>query len=124
MPPPMAAIVGPTVARLLDELFKVLTVSNVTAVVAIVISFLAWRIARRSAGIAARAAAYEYAIRLQIRDQQIAAVNGPADVFRYSAQLVNVGPKPVRIDRVYIDYGGETLDTSWHHVVDGLSDMP
>jgi hypothetical protein len=45
-------------------------------------------------------------------------------VFRYSAKLVNVGLKPLRIERVYIDYGGETIDRSWHAVVDGLSDIP
>lgn len=62
---------------------------------------------------------YDYATRLQIEDEQIYGSGHGPDVFTYSAQLANMSSKPVEIDRIYVDYGGETLDTSWHFHVEG-----
>jgi len=46
------------------------------------------------------------------------------EVFSYSAELVNLGIKPVEIDRIYIDYGGDRLEASWHFHVEGNSRIP
>jgi hypothetical protein len=100
---------------------------NITGVVALILSSLAWRAAKRASRRAERAEVYDYAVRLQVRDEErgLGQRNTPQFfLLRYSAAVVNVGLKPVRIETVYIDYGGETFDTSWHHVVDGRSDVP
>ena len=110
---------------------EVATVANlislaalVVALLALLVSYLTRRDSRRATDIAARAEKYDYAVRLQVRDERNEEVNGPVDLFRYSATLVNGGLKPVRIDRVYVDYGGETLNTSRHFVIEGVSDIP
>lgn len=98
--------------------------AGLVSLLAFVVSLLAWRTSRRATDIAARAEEYDYAIRLQVRDEQSQVLNGPEDMFRYSAKLINGGLKPVRIDRVFVDYGGDTRETSWHAEIDGLSDVP
>jgi hypothetical protein len=114
---------APTVANLIagGALF--------VSVLALVVSILAWMTSRRATDIASRAERYDYAVRLQVREEW----NDPPpiseklrgdEVFRYSAKLVNGGLKPVRIERVYFDYGGKTPTTSLHFVADGMSDIP
>jgi hypothetical protein len=98
--------------------------TNVTGVIALILSYLAWRTAKRASRRAERAEVYDYAVRLQVRDEEIAAVRTPQVLFRYSAAVVNAALKPARIEHIYIDYGGETFETSWHRVVDGRSDVP
>jgi hypothetical protein len=52
----------------------------------------------------------DYAVRLQVRDEEprLALLRTPQVLFVYSAAVVNVGLKPVRIENIFIDYGGET----------------
>jgi hypothetical protein len=99
---------------------------NVTGVIALFLSYRAWRIAQRASRRAERAEVYDYAVRLQVRVEEpgLGVLRTPQALYSYSAAIVNVGLKPVRIEHIYIDYGGETFDTSWHRVVDGRSDVP
>ena len=97
---------------------KILTIG--LSVLAFIVSILAWWTARKAAAVAARTAKYDYTVRLQIRDEIIEA----GMQFAYSAKLVNAGLKPVRIDRVIVDYGGQELEKCWHAVIDGRSDIP
>ena len=99
--------------------------SLAVSVLALIVSFLAWRNARKATALAVGAQEYDYAIRLQVRDEQnIDHGSAGPDVFTYSAKLVNGGMKPVRIERIYIDYGDKAMDKSVHHVIDGVSDIP
>ena len=93
------------------------------SVLAVIVSILALRTARKGAAVAARSAKYDYTVRLQIQDEKIAANQSEKQVLGYSAKLVNAGLKPVRIDRMFIDYGGQVLDRCFHAVIDGKSDI-
>jgi hypothetical protein len=96
----------------------------IISLVALIISLVSTGIAVVSLRRSRQIQEYDYATRLQIEEEEIRALGpGPEDVFSYSAQLVNFGLKPVEIDRVYVDYGGDTLDTSWHFHVEGNSHM-
>jgi hypothetical protein len=98
---------------------------NITGVIALIVSYLAWRTAQRASRRAERTEMYDYAVRLQVRHDWSAPPRvSPFVLFSYSAAMVNVGLKPVRIENIFIDYGGETFDTSWHRVVDGRCDVP
>jgi hypothetical protein len=96
----------------------------IISLVALIISLVSTAIAVVSFRRSRQIQEYDYATRLQIEEEEIRAGGpGPEDALSYSAQLVNFGLKPVEIDRVYIDYGGDTLDTSWHFHVEGNSHM-
>jgi hypothetical protein len=96
----------------------------IISLVALIISLVSTAISVVSFRRSRQIQEYDYATRLQIEEEEIRAGGpGPEDAFGYSAQLVNFGLKPVEIDRVYVDYGGDTLDTSWHFHVEGNSHM-
>lgn len=61
---------------------------------------------------------FEYAPRLQLINMKQAFSTGK--VFDFAAGLKNYGVKPVKIDRVYMDYGSkEYPDKRLHHEIEG-----
>lgn len=66
---------------------------------------------------------YDYATRLQLEDEDIQG-NGQEDVFRYSANLVNLGIKPIQVDHIYVDYGGESDSSYSKFHVEGRFHLP
>lgn len=63
---------------------------------------------------------FDYATRLQLGDEEIIDGGlGALDVFSYSAQLENHGLKPVQVEGVYIDYGGDSPESCFKHNVEG-----
>ena len=101
-----------------------MTLPVIISLVSLIVSMISMAIAVASFRRTRQAQAYDFATRLQIENEEIrGAGHRPEDVFAYSAHLVNHGLKPVEIDRVYIDYGGDTLETSWHFHVDGNSQI-
>jgi hypothetical protein len=104
------------------EILSQVTPTTIIPLVSLIISLLSAAIAVASFRRSRQIQEYDYATRLQIEQEQIHAGGPrPEDAFSYSAQLVNVGLKPVEIDNIYIDYGGDTLETSWHFNVEGNS---
>src|SRR2546426_12744514 len=91
-----------------------MTPSFIISIVSLVVSLISTAIAVLSFRRTRHAQEYDYSARVQIDNEKIITGGpGKGDAFTYSADLVNVGVKPVEIDRVYVDYGGEELDTSW-----------
>ena len=102
-----------------------MTPSFIISIVSLVVSLISTAIAVLSFRRTRHAQEYDYSARVQIDNEKIITGGpGKGDAFTYSADLVNVGVKPVEIDRVYVDYGGETLDTSWHFHVEGACHIP
>ncbi|CAD7713007.1 MULTISPECIES: hypothetical protein [Xanthomonas] len=66
---------------------------------------------------------YDYAARLQLENESIQGGSGP-EAFHYSADLVNVGIKPVEIRNIFIDYGGQSEGTYYKFNVEGLFHLP
>ena len=104
------------------EMLSLVTSTIVISLVSLIISVISTAIAVASFRRNRQIQEYDYATRLQIEQEEICAgAPRKGDVFSYSAELVNFGLKPVEIDRVYIDYGGDTMDRAWHFVVEGNS---
>src|SRR2546426_10383633 len=102
-----------------------MTPSFIISIVSLVVSLISTAIAVLSFRRTRHAQEYDPSARVQIDNEKIITGGpGKGDAFTYSADLVNVGVKPVEIDRVYVDYGGETLDTSWHFHVEGACHIP
>ncbi len=104
------------------EMLSLATPTIVISLVSLIISMISTAIAVASFRRNRQIQEYDYATRLQIEQEEIwAGGQGTGDVFSYSAELVNFGLKPVEIDSLYIDYGGDTMDRAWHFVVEGYS---
>ena len=96
--------------------------NTVTSIIALVIALTSAAIAVASFRRSGQVQEYDYATRLQIEQEEIREDGLRSEnAFSYSAQLVNSGQKPVEVDCIYIDYGGNTLGTSYHFHVDGHS---
>jgi len=68
---------------------------------------------------------FDYATRLQLEDESILGSGyGPDDAFCYSANLVNLGLKPIQVDHVFVDYGGELEKTYFKFQVEGRFHLP
>src|SRR3989442_16000049 len=92
-----------------------MTPSFIISIVSLVVSLISTAIAVLSFRRTRHAQEYDYSARVQIDNEKIITGGpGKGDAFTYSADLVNVGVKPVEIDRVYVDYGGGTRDKLWH----------
>jgi hypothetical protein len=108
-----------------SDLMNLLNPTVIIPLLSLVISLASAAIAIISLRRSRQIQEYDYATRLQIEEEEIrAGGHGQQKAFSYSACLVNLGLKPVEIDRVYIDYGGDTLDRSWHFNVEGNSHIP
>lgn len=106
-------------------MLNVVTPTITISLVSLIISMISAAIAVASFRRSRQTLEYDYATRLQIDQEEIRAGGvRPEDAFSYSARLVNFGQKPVEIDDIYIDYGGDTLKTSWHFNVEGNSHIP
>lgn len=107
------------------DLLSLITPTLIIAVVSLIVSLISTTIAVVSFRRTRQIQAYDYATRRQV-DEEVIGVGGPRseDAFSYSAQLVNLGLKPIAIDSIYMDYGGETLDTSWHFYIEGSCYIP
>lgn len=104
----------------LGEVFRLVIGTIVISSVALLLSLVSTLIGVASFRRSRRVQEFDYATRLQIEQEEVrAGGRRPEDAFSYSAQLLNSGQKPVKIDCVYIDYGGNTLETSMHFLVKG-----
>jgi hypothetical protein len=102
-----------------------MTSAVVISVVSLALSVISTAIATITFWRTRRIQNYEYATRLQLEDEEILGAGpGPDDAFSYSVTLVNHGVKPVDIDSVFIDYGGEKEGSYLKHHVDGKSHLP
>lgn len=94
----------------------------VVSIVALSLSLVSTAIALASFRRSRQVQEFDYATRLQVEQEKIREGGSrPEDAFSYSARLANRGLKPIKIDCVYIDYGGNTLETSLKHLVHGSS---
>ena len=92
------------------------------SIVALSLSLVSTIVAAASFRRSRQAQEFDYATRLQVENEEVrGGGHRPEDVFSYSAQLVNHGLKPIKIDCVYVDYGGNTLESSFKHLVHGSS---
>jgi len=92
----------------------------ILSVLSIVVSLVSTGIAIASFRRSRKLQNFDYATRLQLGDEAI--IDGgpdPLDVFSYSAQLENHGLKTVQVERVYIDYGGDSRGSGYKHCVEG-----
>jgi|SRR3972149_3432172 len=63
---------------------------------------------------------FEYAARLQLSDENMNFASPSSPMFNYSAKIENRGIKPMKIDRVYIDYGSrDDPKKRIKHVIEG-----
>ncbi len=95
------------------------------ALVSVFLSVISTAIAIASFRRTSRLQDIDYSSRLQICDERIecGGVEGPDDVFSYSAIIENVGLKPVRVEEICVDYGSEHMDKCFKHHVDGRFDL-
>src|SRR2546422_8090953 len=95
-----------------------MTPSFIISIVSLVVSLISTAIAVLSFRRTRHVQEYDYSARVQIDNEKIITGGpGKGDAFTYSADLVNVGVKPVEIDRVYADYGGGGHAILWTFAV-------
>lgn len=97
------------------------TLMTYLPVVSLVVSFVSAGIAVASFNRTRKLQEFDYAARLQVADESIYGQGpGPDDAFTYEANIENRGQKPVKVDSVYLDYGGkESLNKRLKHYVEG-----
>lgn len=68
---------------------------------------------------------YDYAVWLQLGEEKIVGGGRDADdAFTYSAQLENSGLKPVHIESINLDYGGDSHDRCFTRTIGGEFYLP
>ena len=100
-----------------------MTPALTVALVSIVLSLISTGIAVASFLRTRRIQDYEYASRLQLEDEHVEG-NGQENAFRYTATLVNFGTKPIQVDHIYVDYGGEAEGAYYKFHIEGRFHLP
>jgi len=95
------------------------SVALIIAIISLALSVISTGIAVASFLRTRKFQAYEYATRLQLESENIQGGSGP-EAFRYSADIVNLGIKPVEVREVCVDYGGQREGSFYKFHVEGL----